>query len=138
MKELNIGDLIVIPSKGPMLIVAKKPFRRFEYTEGSSNKFWEIWIDGSRYVVRYGRFGSEGQSQTKSFGSNEKAIQEHDSIIREKINKGYKEINNPDNPRVLYVFNNPSKIGGKGWISSSDLDSWIKKENGSIHRKKTT
>ena len=47
--------------------------RRFEYSEGSSNKFWEIEQDGADLRIRWGRIGTAGQSQTKSFGDEAKA-----------------------------------------------------------------
>ena len=43
--------------------------RRFEFVEGTSSKFWEISTDGNNVTVRYGRIGTNGQSQTKSFTS---------------------------------------------------------------------
>ena len=41
--------------------------RRFEFVGGSSAKFWEIEIIGCDVLVRYGRLGSFGQSQTNLF-----------------------------------------------------------------------
>ena len=32
--------------------------RRFELSEGSSNKFWEIAGEGAGYTVRYGKIGT--------------------------------------------------------------------------------
>ena len=66
--------------------------RRFEFIEGSSNKFWEIDIDGSTLRIRYGKIGSSGQEQEKSFPNNEKTAKEYAKLIHEKTNKGYKEI----------------------------------------------
>jgi len=31
--------------------------RRFEYSEGTSNKFWEAWVDRSTVKTRYGKIG---------------------------------------------------------------------------------
>ena len=47
--------------------------RRFEFSEGSSNKFWEIDLSGASFRVRWGRIGTEGQTQTKDFTSPAKA-----------------------------------------------------------------
>jgi predicted DNA-binding WGR domain protein len=66
--------------------------RRFEFSDGSSNKFWEIELDGKAFTVRYGRMGTNGQTQEKSFPTPEKAQAEHDKLIREKVGKGYAEV----------------------------------------------
>ncbi len=66
--------------------------RRFEFVEGSSSKFWEVSASGDALTVRYGRIGTNGQTQTKSFASAAKAQAEHDKLIREKTGKGYVEV----------------------------------------------
>lgn len=66
--------------------------RRFEFVEGTSSKFWEIGLEGSGFTVRFGRLGTEGQTQQKSFPTAEKARAEHDKLIQEKQKKGYAEV----------------------------------------------
>jgi predicted DNA-binding WGR domain protein len=66
--------------------------RRFELKEGTSNKFWEVDVEGSGLTVRFGKIGTAGQTQTKSFPSEEKAKAERDKLIKEKTGKGYSEI----------------------------------------------
>jgi len=39
--------------------------RRFEYVGGGSEKFWEIDGAGAEVTVRFGRLGTNGQTQTK-------------------------------------------------------------------------
>src|SRR5262245_26756138 len=71
--------------------------RTFEFVEGSSNKFWEVWVDGAELTTRWGRIGTNGQSKTKSFASSDKAAVERDKLIAEKVGKGYREtISNAD------------------------------------------
>jgi predicted DNA-binding WGR domain protein len=65
--------------------------RRFELSEGKSNKFWEISLEGSAFTVRYGKIGSAGTTQTKSWPSAAKARAEHDKLVAEKLKKGYVE-----------------------------------------------
>lgn len=62
---------------------------RYEFKEGSSNKFWEIEIDGTEVTTKWGRIGSKGQSKTKDHGSDEKAQKEYDKLVKEKTKKGY-------------------------------------------------
>lgn len=66
--------------------------RRFEFSEGSSNKFWAIRLDGVSYTVNYGKTGTAGQTQTKTFATPEVAQKEHDKLVAEKLKKGYHEV----------------------------------------------
>ncbi|HYO58609.1 WGR and DUF4132 domain-containing protein [Archangium sp.] len=74
--------------------------RRFELVEGSSKKFWEIDLQGAGFTVRWGRIGTNGQSQQKSFASTEKAQAEYDKLITEKQKKGYSEVDGGTNTVV--------------------------------------
>ena len=65
--------------------------RRFEFVGGSSAKFWEINHSGKDVTVRYGRLGTEGQSQTKSFATDQKAQEHAEKTIAAKVAKGYQE-----------------------------------------------
>lgn len=65
--------------------------RHFEFSEGTSNKFWEIELDGDSFTVRYGKIGTDGQTQTKTFDSPDKAQKEYDKLVAEKVKKGYVE-----------------------------------------------
>ncbi|HZN95972.1 MAG TPA: WGR domain-containing protein, partial [Myxococcales bacterium] len=66
--------------------------RRFELVDGTSKKFWEIALEGTSFTVRFGRMGTSGQVQQKTFGSADKASAEHDKLVAEKLKKGYAEI----------------------------------------------
>jgi DNA ligase-1 len=65
--------------------------RRFEFSEGGSNKFWEIAINDSEVTVRFGRIGTNGQTQTKEFSDAAAATKHADKLIAEKLDKGYVE-----------------------------------------------
>ena len=65
--------------------------RRFEFVSGPSAKFWEIRLAGTAVKVRFGRLGTEGQTQAKTFPSPEAACQHADKVIAEKTRKGYVE-----------------------------------------------
>lgn len=66
--------------------------RRFELVEGSSSKFWQIERRGNELDLAWGRIGTAGQSQTKSFPTEAKAEAEHDKLVAEKTKKGYGEV----------------------------------------------
>jgi uncharacterized protein (TIGR02996 family) len=63
--------------------------RRYELSEGNSNKFWEIELEGSSFTTRFGRIGTGGQTSTKTFKSDDEARKQYEKIIAEKEKKGY-------------------------------------------------
>lgn len=65
--------------------------RRFEFVEGKSSKFWEVWVDGSNVCTQYGRIGGAAQTTTKPFGDATAARAAAEKLIREKTGKGYVE-----------------------------------------------
>ena len=66
--------------------------RRFEFVEGTSSKFREITNNIREITVRYGRIGSNGQTQTKSFTSDAAANTDALRQIDAKLAKGYREL----------------------------------------------
>lgn len=42
--------------------------RYFEFSEGTSNKFWEVWVEGAKVLTRYGKIGASGQTTVKDEG----------------------------------------------------------------------
>ena len=66
--------------------------RRFEFSEGTSNKFWEVEQEGASVTVRFGRIGTNGQIQTKTYGDEKKAASALAKLVAEKTKKGYVEI----------------------------------------------
>jgi DNA ligase-1 len=65
--------------------------RRFEFSEGNSNKFWEISVKGTEVTVQFGRIGSKGQASVKSFADSATASQHAEKLVAEKLKKGYVE-----------------------------------------------
>lgn len=72
--------------------------RRFELSDGKSNKFWEIDLDGTSFSVTFGKIGTSGQTQTKTFDNASKAQTEYDKLVKEKTKKGYTEVGAGDAP----------------------------------------
>ncbi len=66
--------------------------RRFEFSEGSSNKFWSVWVEGTQLMTKYGKIGAAGSQTVKDFGTAEKVQKEYDKIVAEKTKKGYEEV----------------------------------------------
>jgi len=66
--------------------------RRFEFSDGKSNKFWEIEVAGSGFTTRHGRIGTDGRETSKQFGSPAAAAKQAASAIASKLKKGYAEV----------------------------------------------
>ena len=66
----------------------------FEFKDKTANsfKFWKIELKGKKVIIQYGRIGiANPASMIKEFGTPEEAKKYSDTVIREKMNKGYKE-----------------------------------------------
>lgn len=68
--------------------------RYFEFKDDKSAKFWEIKQEQNNLQIRWGKIGTNGQSQTKEFESDSKAQLAYDKLVKEKTGKGYIEIGN--------------------------------------------
>ena len=66
--------------------------RRFEFSDSTSNKFWEVEVKGKTLNVTFGKIGTKGQSKPKDFATPEKAKAEMEKLIKEKTGKGYVEV----------------------------------------------
>ncbi len=97
---------------------------RLEYTDEKSNKFWEIEVSGNSHTVRFGKAGTEGQSKTKEFPSEEAAQKDADKQIGGKLKKGYLE------KKTGTGSKSPQKSGktGQGTGYSGILNAKDKKE----------
>ncbi len=69
---------------------------RCEFSEGSSNKFWEVELEGKALTTRYGKIGTEGQTTTKEFASAAAGQKAYEKIVAEKEKKGYQRVSAGD------------------------------------------
>ncbi|CAA9196098.1 DUF6493 family protein [Flavobacterium collinsii] len=65
--------------------------KSLKHIDGNSDKFWEIEVTGSQFKVTYGKNGTAGISQTKSFATEEECLKTAEKLVAEKIKKGYSE-----------------------------------------------
>ena len=65
------------------------------YSEGKSNKFWRGLVIGNKYFVNYGKLGTNGTFNQKTFDSEEAAEKQLEKDIEVKQKKGY-EISEDD------------------------------------------
>ncbi|WP_167088454.1 DUF4132 domain-containing protein [Massilia frigida] len=63
--------------------------RRFELSDGVSDKFWEVEQAGCDVNVCYGRIGTGGQRQSKTHADEAMAAAALAKLVREKTAKGY-------------------------------------------------
>ena len=66
--------------------------RRFEFVEGSSAKFWMGDVEGTNFIIVFGRLGTSGQRKEKAFSTEDAARRELDKKIAEKLREGYSEV----------------------------------------------
>jgi predicted DNA-binding WGR domain protein len=65
--------------------------RYFEYISDVHYKFWRTWDEGTTVFVHFGRIGTKGQIQVKSFPSTKAAREHMCKLLYEKERKGYVE-----------------------------------------------
>jgi uncharacterized protein (TIGR02996 family) len=68
---------------------AGEAWQRVEFEEGSSSKFWEARVDDKRLYVRFGKLGTDGQTQIKDLANHAMAMAELEKQLAGKLKKGY-------------------------------------------------
>ncbi|MDP1829947.1 MAG: WGR domain-containing protein [Archangium sp.] len=110
------------PAKAAAPAAVEPGFRRFEFVEGSSSKFWEVKVEGEQQIVRFGKIGTAGQTKEKDFESAGEAKADTKKLIAEKTGKGYAEVGVkkvPSNPALeAAIAANPDD--GKNWRVFAD------------------
>jgi predicted DNA-binding WGR domain protein len=61
------------------------------FKDNKSDKFWQIETSGKSFTVTYGKTGTAGTSQTKTFDTDEECLKEAEKLLKEKLMKGYDE-----------------------------------------------
>lgn len=65
--------------------------KSLRYQDEKSDKFWSIALADCSHTVTYGRYGTEGQNQTKDFPTAAAALKSYEKLVDEKLKKGYLE-----------------------------------------------
>ncbi|AXO84277.1 TPA: WGR and DUF4132 domain-containing protein [Escherichia coli] len=65
--------------------------RHFIYQDEKSHKFWAVEQQGNELHINWGKVGTNGQSQIKSFADAAAAAKAELKLIAEKVKKGYVE-----------------------------------------------
>ena len=85
----QVTPVVPVTSGGSTMAATAK--RYFEFIDGDSKKFWEIWMDGAVVTTCWGKIGTAGQTKPKPFPDEAKAKKEYDKLLAEKTGKGYSE-----------------------------------------------
>ena len=80
------------PPVAPSTATLEPPWRRLEFVEGTSRKFWQARREDTDVLIAFGRIGTAGQSQRKPFADALQAQAEMDKLVAEKLRKGYSEV----------------------------------------------
>jgi predicted DNA-binding WGR domain protein len=80
--------------------------KHLKFIDGNSDKFWQIETSGLKFTVTYGKNGTSGVSQTKTFASDEECLKAAEKLLAEKTKKGYSE-----NGEVIVTEKIDSKTG---------------------------
>ncbi|EMY78891.1 WGR domain protein [Leptospira weilii serovar Ranarum str. ICFT] len=59
------------------------------YQDETSDKFWNIEVSGRSFTVTFGKVGTGGQTQTKTFDDEDQCLKEANKLLAEKLKKGY-------------------------------------------------
>ncbi len=65
--------------------------RHFIYQDEKSHKFWAVEQQGNELHISWGKVGTKGQSQIKSFSDAAAVAKAELKLIAEKVKKGYVE-----------------------------------------------
>ena len=74
------------------------PVRRLRMTDDGANKFWIAELSGKSWTARWGKRGTDGDSKTYKFDTAEKAAKDFSKKVQEKIDKGYRDAAEGEDP----------------------------------------
>lgn len=66
--------------------------RRFEFVDDKSAKFWEVSVIAKSVEVKFGKIGTNGQTQMKDFEASDEALKHAEKLVHEKLKNGYQEV----------------------------------------------
>jgi uncharacterized protein (TIGR02996 family) len=97
--------------------------RTFEFSDAKSRKFWNIDVKDNTFTVTFGKIGTSGQSQTKTFKDAATAQAGADKLIKEKTKKGYTEttraaVASEEDAFQKALVENPDDLAG--WCAYAD------------------
>ncbi|MBC9934867.1 WGR domain-containing protein [Chitinophaga qingshengii] len=76
--------------------------QQFIYQDEKSHKFWDIDVNGTDITVTFGKAGTQGQTQVKTFATAAECQKAAEKLIAEKTKKGYQPVSDFTLPQPLY------------------------------------
>ena len=70
----------------------------YELIGDGHRKFWSVEVHGLHYLATYGRIGTQGSTQVKTFSSAGQARDKALAMISEKTGNGYVRVNDTKHP----------------------------------------
>ena len=103
--------------------------KHLKYIDGTSDKFWQIEVTNNQFTVTYGKNGTSGVSQIKSFDTNEDCMKAAEKLLAEKTKKGYSE-----NGEVVIANKVDAKTGKVSNITAilEEYDAIIRQKNSAL------
>src|SRR5258706_9050444 len=95
---------------------------RYEFKEGTSNKFWEIELAGSSYTSKWGKIGGSTSMSTKKHPDAAAAKKDYDKLIAEKVKKGYQQVGGGSAPKVVKAAKAAKDAAPSGPARNPDLE----------------
>lgn len=89
IEEKTDTEANVKASETEIISVSGLNFTCFSFKDETSDKFWDIAQDGNRMLVRFGKTGTKGQENVKTFETQEQTKIEVEKLIQQKVRKGY-------------------------------------------------
>jgi len=77
------------------------------YQDETSNKFWNIVVEGNKHTVTYGRVGTAGTSKSKEFADEAAALKDAEKLTNAKRKKDYQE----ESIKALFVRDSHTLAG---------------------------
>ncbi|GDG92706.1 MolR family transcriptional regulator [Escherichia coli] len=97
--------------------------RHFIFQDEKSHKFWAVEQQGNELHICWGKVGTKGQNQVKSFADAAAAAKAELKLIAEKTKKGYVEnalanVHIPPSPKPLLKLKPPLRVktNAHGWL----------------------
>ena len=76
---------------------------RYEYRTGVTGQFWEVEVEDTSVVLRWGRLGESGQQHQQAFDTPELAVRRAESLARQKMATGFVLIQETDGHAIEAV-----------------------------------
>jgi predicted DNA-binding WGR domain protein len=91
---------------------------RYELIDAKSSKFWEIERNDAALTITYGKIGTDGRTEEKSFDDATAAEKAYAKLVAEKTKKGY-VLAGSARPEEASTDGRPRGVPAEAWWSES-------------------